>query len=293
MTTGDLFDGMRPATAAHLKLTAAVLHCLEAGVEADSVRRFVEEELPPVAAPRDQESSEGSPMTDRESEQGFRDSEGSGAPLVGGCQKPDACEWKWWPEHCQCPNAEGSRVDAPEPPAMVAQNARGAKEDADRRVAAVEERLRFATDHIRKLELAGAPLVEGEGPKTFAELRDRFIDPEKEQLRAELKRFRDNCSHRDTTLNGDGTMTCDLCGFTEADPFSVRPDKEDKPEDRPPSLHGHNRTLRDVREWIAERKASERKDAPTDQHTPAFGMTMGALETLDALSRYLNGDDDA
>lgn len=72
----------------------------------------------------------------------------------------------------------------------------------------------------------------GEAPKSFAELRDRFVDPEKEQLRAELKRFRDNCPHRDMTLNpGDGTMTCDLCGVTQADPFaaSPAPDCTDQP----------------------------------------------------------------
>jgi hypothetical protein len=57
------------------------------------------------------------------------------------------------------------------------------------------------------------------GPKTFAELRDRFVDPEKEQLRAELAKFREERQHVDTTLNGDGTMTCDLCGFTEPDQF--------------------------------------------------------------------------
>jgi hypothetical protein len=64
---------------------------------------------------------------------------------------------------------------------------------------------------------------EGEAPKTFAELRDRFVDPEKEKLRAEVKRFRDRCTHPDTTLNGDGTMTCDLCGLTEPDPFAATP----------------------------------------------------------------------
>ena len=63
---------------------------------------------------------------------------------------------------------------------------------------------------------------------TFAKLRDRFVDPEKEQLRAELARFREKCPHADTTLNGDGTMTCDLCGFTEPDPFHAgQPAKEE------------------------------------------------------------------
>lgn len=41
-------------------------------------------------------------------------------------------------------------------------------------------------------------------------------------VEAELKRFRDNCPHVDTTLNGDGSMTCDLCGKTEDDSFSYK-----------------------------------------------------------------------
>lgn len=68
---------------------------------------------------------------------------------MSGCQKPDACEWNWWPDHCQCPNAEGRRTDAPEPPEMVERNRRAARESADTRVAQVEERLRFATDRLR------------------------------------------------------------------------------------------------------------------------------------------------
>jgi len=71
-----------------------------------------------------------------------------------------------------------------------------------------------------------------EKPKTFAELRDRFVDPEKEQLRTELAQFREKCPHTDTTLNGDGTMTCDLCGHTEPDPFhaGAQPSTESKEE---------------------------------------------------------------
>lgn len=53
------------------------------------------------------------------------------------------------------------------------------------------------------------------------------------------------------------------------------------------------RTLADIREWLKERETSERANAPITQNTPASGMTMGALETIDALTRYLNGDDDA
>lgn len=59
-------------------------------------------------------------------------------------------------------------------------------------------------------------------------------------------------------------------------------------------LLGHNRTLADVRKWLTERRDHEVRNAPTaDPNTPASGMTMGALETLDALLAYLNGDDDA
>jgi hypothetical protein len=62
---------------------------------------------------------------------------------------------------------------------------------------------------------------------------------------------------------------------------------------RAEALRQEERDVIDVREWIAERQESERRDAPTNQNTPAAGMTMGALETLDALTAYLNGDDDA
>lgn len=77
--------------------------------------------------------------------------------------------------------------------------------------------------------------------------------------------------------------------FTAAEKF----DRALKEFNEPPKLHGHNRTLKDVRDWITERRAGEVRDAPKNQNTPAAGMTMGALETLDALSAYLNGDDDA
>jgi hypothetical protein len=57
-------------------------------------------------------------------------------------------------------------------------------------------------------------------PGTFVKVRDQFVDPEKEDLRAELKRFREKCTHVHSTLNGDGTRSCDLCGFTETDSSS-------------------------------------------------------------------------
>lgn len=42
----DPFEGMRPASAAHIKLVGAVLHCLESGIWPETVLRFVREELP-------------------------------------------------------------------------------------------------------------------------------------------------------------------------------------------------------------------------------------------------------
>lgn len=54
-----------------------------------------------------------------------------------------------------------------------------------------------------------------------------------------------------------------------------------------------NRSEREIREWAKERRAHEVLGAPADRNTPAAGMTMGALETLDALLAYLDGDDDA
>ena len=54
-----------------------------------------------------------------------------------------------------------------------------------------------------------------------------------------------------------------------------------------------DRTLADVRDWLKERRASEVSDAPTDQSTAAYSMTLGAIETIDALTAYLDGDDDA
>lgn len=44
--------------------------------------------------------------------------------VEGGCRKPDACEWDWWPDHCQCPNSKGKIQDAPEPKEMVTRNDR-------------------------------------------------------------------------------------------------------------------------------------------------------------------------
>lgn len=94
----------------------------------------------------------------------------------------------------------------------------------------VDRTFRFlAVCHLPVAEpVAEVASTDGEAPRTFAELRDRYVDPEKEKLRAEVQRFREKCGHVDTTLNGDGTMTCDLCGLTEADPFAAtQPDSTD------------------------------------------------------------------
>lgn len=55
------------------------------------------------------------------------------------------------------------------------------------------------------------------------------------------------------------------------------------------------RSVLDVREWVAERRDHEYRNRPAPEHgnTVASGMAMGAIETLDALTAYLNGDDDA
>lgn len=55
------------------------------------------------------------------------------------------------------------------------------------------------------------------------------------------------------------------------------------------------RTLADVRDWATERRDHEYRNRPAPEHsnTVASGMSLGAVETLDALLAYLNGDDDA
>lgn len=62
---------------------------------------------------------------------------------------------------------------------------------------------------------------------TFAELKKRFVDSEKERLRAEnadlkaaLTRV---CGHRNTLLTGDGKMRCEDCGLVEVDNFFQNP----------------------------------------------------------------------
>lgn len=40
-------------------------------------------------------------------------------PVEGGCQRPDACRWNWWPDHCQCRDDKGKRRDAPDPNAKT------------------------------------------------------------------------------------------------------------------------------------------------------------------------------
>lgn len=47
-----------------------------------------------------------------------------------------------------------------------------------------------------------------------------------------------------------------------------------------------------VEEWVDERLEHERRNAPEDRSSIAAGMTMGALETLEDLKRWLNGEDE-
>ena len=47
----DLLADLRPASRAHIALVAAVLQCIETGVEPDTIRRFVDEELPASPSP--------------------------------------------------------------------------------------------------------------------------------------------------------------------------------------------------------------------------------------------------
>jgi len=54
-----------------------------------------------------------------------------------------------------------------------------------------------------------------------------------------------------------------------------------------------NRSYDALRFWICERREFERRNAPQERNTPASGMTMGALETLDRLEAWLDGDDEA
>lgn len=51
-------------------------------------------------------------------------------------------------------------------------------------------------------------------------------------------------------------------------------------------------TEQEVREWLRERKDHERRNAPQDRNSAAAGMTMGALETLEAMERWLEGDEE-
>lgn len=48
----------------------------------------------------------------------------------------------------------------------------------------------------------------------------------------------------------------------------------------------------EVQEWADERLAHERRNAPKERNTPAAGMTMGAIETLEALKAWLNGEEE-
>jgi hypothetical protein len=57
--------------------------------------------------------------------------------------------------------------------------------------------------------------------------------------------------------------------------------RQEKPP--PPSIS-------DIKRWIKEERARELRNAPKEQNTPAAGMTMGAIETLDHLRAFIDGD---
>lgn len=49
----------------------------------------------------------------------------------------------------------------------------------------------------------------------------------------------------------------------------------------------------EVREWAKSWLQHERQNAPADSNSVAGGMTMGALETLERLLAWLEGDEEA
>ncbi len=49
----------------------------------------------------------------------------------------------------------------------------------------------------------------------------------------------------------------------------------------------------EVRDWIDERLAHERRNAPVDRNSVATGMMVGAIIILEAEKAWLNGDDEA
>lgn len=73
-----------------------------------------------------------------------------------GCQQPDACEWNWWPNHCQCRTSEGKRNDAPDPD-MIMEGERLAK---NIREIAQGRQGRVSPDAAKRLEVY-ADEVEG------------------------------------------------------------------------------------------------------------------------------------
>jgi hypothetical protein len=52
------------------------------------------------------------------------------------------------------------------------------------------------------------------------------------------------------------------------------------------------RSDEELRAWISEWRGWEQRNAPKERNTVAAGMAMGALETLDRLKAWLDGDED-
>ena len=52
------------------------------------------------------------------------------------------------------------------------------------------------------------------------------------------------------------------------------------------------KTEAEIKAWIVEQREFELRNAPAERNTPAAGMTMGALETLEALENFLSGSDE-
>lgn len=56
------------------------------------------------------------------------------------------------------------------------------------------------------------------------------------------------------------------------------------------------RTEDEISQWLKERQEFERRNAPESNAVASNfskGMTMGALEVLDAFEKFLGGDDEA
>ena len=83
-------------------------------------------------------------------------------------------------------------------------------------------------------------------------------------------------------------------GYSSVEPFICNGDHHEPVEAVPvavQALSEGDRSLAEIRNWISERRDHERRNEPSNPNTPAGGMTMGALETLNDLTAFLNGED--